>query len=260
MEAEYDIVHFIDGDVILDSDYLRKIVRFFNVKKVQAVVGQLEEQKPNIYNRLAALMNVGKKAGYAQLTSTGATFLRKPLLSIDGYDERIGRGEESELGERFRKAGYKIWCTEYRMGSHHFGILNIWQYVQKYKKNACSQVQLALFDDNNSYFKTARKRFSNQLIKLILMAAIISYSVWSGKWWLTMLILSMEVINRNKWMIKRHYRSAPFLLSCDLCINLVFYWLWWYGFFQEVYRYFFDKQSKKFYGISKMKLNRQDEQ
>ncbi|MFW5879979.1 MAG: glycosyltransferase, partial [bacterium] len=178
LEAQYDIVHFIDGDVIIHTDYLKNIVPLFEKKAVHAIVGQLDEQNPTIYNRLAALSNVEKKEGYTKFTSTGATYLRSALLSVDGYDERIRRGQESELGERFRKAGYRIWCTRHKMGSHNFGVNSLWDYLKKYELNATSMFQLALLKGDSFYIKSARKKILKQVVKLVVFAIIVGLSIY----------------------------------------------------------------------------------
>lgn len=168
-EAKHEIVHFVDGDVEIDPYYLKSIVPLFLEKDVQAIVGQLDEQNPNIYNELSALSNVTKNEGYTHFTSTGATYLKEAILSVNGYDERIRRGEESELGDRFRDKGYRVWCTKYSMGKHNYGISSLWQYLRKYKTNALSLVSCAKISGDGQFFLMSRKRYRSQLIKIFFL-------------------------------------------------------------------------------------------
>lgn len=256
IEAKYDIVHFIDGDVVIDPNYLRGIANLFEVKNVQAIVGQLDEQKPNLYNKMAALSNVEKKEGYTSFTSTGATYLRNALLAVNGYDERIRRGQESELGERFRKAGNKIWCTRYKMGSHNFAVNSLWQYLHKYEINAKSMFQVAFINGDSDYIKSARTKITKQVIKLLLFFASIILSTVFGNIIIVLAYLVVTWFLRNRGFIVKKYKLNPALVILRSLIDFFFFWKWWLGFFKELKRYILDKNSKAFYALQKTVLKK----
>ena len=255
VEAKYDIVHFIDGDVIIDKDYLRNIVHLFEKKNVHAIVGQLDEQKPNIYNKMAALTNVEKKEGYTQFTSTGATYLKSSLLAVNGYDERIRRGQESELGERFRKAGYKIWCTGHKMGSHNFGVNTLWQYIHKYKINAKSMVHISLIEGDSNYIKSAKLKVAKQLIKLVIFVLLLSISIMTMTFYYVIIYLIIIWVLRNRSIFINRFNTEPGLVLLRSFIDFFFYWMWWYGFLAELSTYLFCRNNREFYNLKKTVLS-----
>jgi glycosyltransferase involved in cell wall biosynthesis len=255
IEANHEIVHFIDGDVIIDKDYLINIVPLFNEKQVQAIVGQLAEQNPNIWNKLAALSNVEKKEGYTKFTSTGSTYLKEALLEVNGYDERIRRGQETELGERFRNAGAKIWCAKYLMGSHNFGVTGLWQYLKKYEVNGKSMLQLALINGDSNFILSAKSKVIKQLVKAFLFLIFLFLSIWLKN---ILPVLGLFIITwflRNRSFFKKKIKEHPKLVLIRSVIDFFFFWVWWYGFFRELFNFLFNESSKEFYKLRKMKLD-----
>jgi glycosyltransferase involved in cell wall biosynthesis len=251
IEAKYEIVHFIDGDVTINKDYLRNIVFLFAEKNVQAIVGQLNEQYPNIYNRMASLSQATKKEGYTTFTATGATYLKKALLSVNGYDERIRRGQETDLGERFRDAGYKIWRTAYKMGSHNFDIRNLWQYLEKYEINASSMLQLAGLKGGSSYVRSAKSKIAKQIIKLILFFTVSAISLIFNNVAFILLYLLLFWFLRNKETLTKGFLHSPGLYILRLLIDFFFYWKWWLGFFKEFLGIIFYRSKREFFLLEK---------
>jgi glycosyltransferase involved in cell wall biosynthesis len=254
VEAKHDIVHFIDGDVVIDPDYLKNIAPLFAEKNVQAIVGQLDEQYPNIYNRMAALSNVEKKEGYANFTSTGATYLRRYLLAVNGYDERIRRGQEAELGERFREAGNKIWCTSHKMGSHNFAVNNLMQYIKKYEINGKSLLQVSLITGESSYIKSAKLKIRKQKVKFFMFIASIALSLLFKSLVFLLGFLMITWLLRVRGLFAKKWKQDPMLVILRSLIDFFFFWKWWVGFFKELKNYHFDKRSKEFYQLTKMQL------
>ena len=251
VEAKHEIVHFIDGDVTIDKNYLRNIVHLFEKNNVQAIVGQLDEQNPNIYNRMAALSNADETEGYTQFTCTGATYIKSALLAVNGYDERIRRGQESELGERFRTAGFKIWCTIHKMGSHNFNVNNLWQYVQKYKVNAKSLFQLVFLKGESIYIKSAKTKVFKAFIKLLLFIIVLIISLFTNTILPIFLYLLLSWIIRNKLLFIERFKSEPYILTARLAVDFLFYWMWWIGFFDEMIDLALRKKYREFYSLRK---------
>lgn len=251
MEARYDIVHFIDGDVIIHPDYLRNIVNLFDEKDAQAIVGQLDEQNPNIFNKLAALSNVEKKEGYTRFTSTGATYLKHALLSVNGYDERIRRGQETELGDRFRNAGYKIWCTGYEMGSHNFGINSVQQLFKKEFLQGKSNVQVALMKGEGSFFNHAKKVLRNQLIKAAFLLLVILVSFFLGKPWLILIYLLLSSLYQYRSLLKKVNNRNVNLVVISFLLKFIgqFYYLG--GMFSELFKVYFKRKEAQLIALEK---------
>ncbi len=254
IESNSEIIHFIDGDVIIDPDYLINIQGLFNEMGVHAIVGQLGEQEPTIYNRMAGLNNAKKVEGFTNFTSTGATYLKAPLMKVNGYDERILRGQESELGERFREAGFKIWCTIHLMGSHNYNLKNLRKYLKKYRVDGKSLVQVSLISGESSFIKNARTRMFKNLIKVISFFIFTLLSVYL-KCILPILIYFIAAwFIRNKVYFKRNFKTSSKLVLLRTGIDFFFFWVWWYGIFEELFKYLFRSETKSFYKLNKMQF------
>jgi glycosyltransferase involved in cell wall biosynthesis len=251
IEAKNEIVHFIDGDVIIEKNYLRNIITLFEEKGVHAIVGQLEEQSPSFFNRIAALSNANKKEGYTNSTSTGATYLRTSLLSVNGYDERIRRGQETELGERFKEAGFKIWCTRHKMGSHNFSLNSIWDYAKKYTIDAKTLFQLAILKGDSRFYYNARIQIFKATIKLFACLASIILSVYFEAVWILISYILIATLSRNKTYFKRHFKKTPGLVFYRTLIDFFLIFLWWFALFKESFSYLFNKSNRLYYSLKK---------
>jgi len=254
MEASYDIVHFIDGDVSIDPDYLAAAVPLFKEKDVQAVVGQVDEQNPGLLNKVAALENSKKIEGYTQYTATGATYVKQALLGINGYDERIKRGQETELGERFIANGNRIWCMAQKMGSHNFEINTPLDFVRRYRNDATSQVQSAYMKGDSQHFINLKKRYKKAMVKLLVFLVVLAVSIALQSIWIFLAYTILTTLNRNKAIFKRYFRDYPNLVLIRTLIDFFLIVFWWYGFFKESFNYQFKNSPHSVYQLSKQIL------
>lgn len=254
MEASFDIVHFIDGDMSIDPDYLAAAVPLFKEKEVQAVLGQVDEQNPGLLNRVAALENSKKIEGYTQYTATGATYVKKALIAINGYDERIKRGQETELGERFIADGNKIWCMAQKMGSHNFEINSPLDFVRRYRNDAVSQVQSAFMIGDSQHFTNLRNRYKKAILKFIVFLLVLAASLMLHSLLLFIAYTIVATFNRNKAIFKRYFKDYPVLVLMRTFLDYFLIVFWWYGFFKESINYNFKKGPTSIYQLRKQVL------
>lgn len=255
VESRYEIVHFLDGDVMIDPNYLANIVSLFKEKNVSAIVGQLDEQNPNFYNRLSQLANNENIEGYIDFTSTGGTYLKQALLDVEGYDERILRGEETDLGTRFREEGNKIWCTSSRLGSHNYDVNNLGKYIRKYKVDAeiCVKNSLLMYD--TKYLGTFKRVFRNNCFKLVMYFLSVIISVLIQNALPLVLCYIFDYLTKFRRHIKDFIFTGNKMILVELGISLIIIPLYYYGFIKELVSYFFNKDTKEYYKLRKMKLS-----
>lgn len=133
VEAKYEIIHFIDGDISISKDYLTKAVGKLIQGRADAVTGYfVERHTDKFFNNLMNFRrdDIIHEEGYCESTNGGGTYIKSKLLSVDGYDERILKGQESELGIRFRQKGYKILFIDEIQGIHNFGLDSVFDFVR----------------------------------------------------------------------------------------------------------------------------------
>ena len=150
MEANYDIVHLLDGDIEIHPDYLAEAVGFLQSGDAEAFFGYLTERHGGI-NQVLLSHWEKKKRGFVSTSGGGGTYLRKPLMKINGYDERIRKGQEIELGERFIKSGYRIWYEPIPMGIHNYDVHNLRSMLRIPYIAGKSMAYSAMLDSGSDY-------------------------------------------------------------------------------------------------------------
>lgn len=117
---EVDYVQFIDGDCMLDPQWLKVAADLLsNRSDVAVVCGRLRERFPDktIYNLLCDMewdLPVGETE-----SSGGISLMRaEAFQQSGGFSEHLIAGEEPELCLRLRNAGWKIWRIADEMALH----------------------------------------------------------------------------------------------------------------------------------------------
>lgn len=108
--ATGEFVHFVDGDMMVDPEWLNNALPAFDDKSVAAVVGRLREIHPqkSLYNRF---FDIGWKAtpiGEIHSPGGGGMFRVAVLRRLDGYDDSLFGAEEVDLGYRLCRKNFKI--------------------------------------------------------------------------------------------------------------------------------------------------------
>ncbi len=115
-----EFVQFIDGDCVIVEDWIETAYRFLDENPQYAVVcGRRREMSPNtsIYNKLCD-MEWDTPPGDA-VACGGDALMRVAALEESGpFNHRIIAGEEPELCERLRNAGWKIRRLSTEMSLH----------------------------------------------------------------------------------------------------------------------------------------------
>jgi glycosyltransferase involved in cell wall biosynthesis len=180
IESKYNIVHFIDGDIIIDADYLRSAVERLLKEDIQCVFGRLEEKNTKGIGGILLHDYSNREPGYIDAPGAGGTFLQEPLININGWDERIPRGEETELGDRLKKAGFKIWYLDCKMGVHDYGIKTFRGFIKKQISEGQSFGAISLIPSDDMFFHRMKKTIRNNIFFHILILSLIILSFVIG--------------------------------------------------------------------------------
>ena len=113
-------VQFIDGDCILDAEWINVAGKFLDENPgVACVCGRLNERFPNasFYN---ALCDAEWDTPIGETTQCGgiAMFRVESLKAVGGYRDDLIAGEEPELCVRLRENNWKIVRIDHAMASH----------------------------------------------------------------------------------------------------------------------------------------------
>ncbi len=130
------LVQFLDGDCVLDADWLTTAqVTMAGNSQYGIVVGQLVEQHPeqSIYNRLCALEWKGPAGELTQWGEIGGIMAVRPevFTRLNGFNTLIIAGEDSEFGVRVGLAGFKIVRLTAAMATHDADMHRFGQWWQR---------------------------------------------------------------------------------------------------------------------------------
>jgi len=124
--AEGDLIHFVDGDCVLEADWLKAAVTALADPEVAVVFGRIDENSPTFWGQI---MGADWSRPPGEVKYCGGIALTRNSLrdSIGFFPEEISGGEEPVWCARIRHAGggagagAKILSLDQKMASHDLG-------------------------------------------------------------------------------------------------------------------------------------------
>src|SRR5262245_6766272 len=115
-----DLVMFVDGDTMIEPDWLRNAIPWFDRPEVSGVAGFFED----IDDQGRTLPYVGNRSetvcAMEDLRGSGL-YRRKAMEQVGTFNPYLVTDEEAELGLRLRRRGWELLHLPYPMGCHHRG-------------------------------------------------------------------------------------------------------------------------------------------
>ena len=124
------LVQFLDGDCILRDGWLAVAEAHLSAHPQVAVVcGRRREENPetSVYNRLID-REWDTPVGEARACGGDALMRLEALRALGGYRAEMIAGEEPELCQRLRRAGWQIWRLDAEMTWHDAQITKVGQW------------------------------------------------------------------------------------------------------------------------------------
>lgn len=113
-------VQLVDGDCTVDPDWIATAAAFLEARPDVAVAcGRRRERHPerSVYNRLCD-REWDTPPGEALACGGDALMRLRALEQVGGFDPALIAGEEPELCQRLRRAGWTIWRLDAEMTCH----------------------------------------------------------------------------------------------------------------------------------------------
>lgn len=216
LEASNEIVHFVDGDIAITKDYLKHAVEKILQPGVDAVTGYFVEKRPDkFFNRIMDIRRDGinHQERFCESTNGGGTYLKSKLLQVNGYDERILKGQESELGIRFREKGFQILFIDQIQGVHNFDINSIFDFIKfKFNYGKSSGYLLKTKVDVNDFIKAIKKTAKKILFTNLLALLTIILALFTGLFLIPVIYYFLRISSLIVTVKIRHKKSNRFLL------------------------------------------------
>ena len=130
--AQAPIVLFLDGDTILDPDFLKIALPNFDDPQVAAVCGHRRELYPQAswYQRVLDLDWI-HPPDFDAFCGGDVLIRRQVLEEIQGYDPTLIAGEDPEICQRLHARGYAIRYLDHLMTWHDLAITTWTQYWRR---------------------------------------------------------------------------------------------------------------------------------
>lgn len=181
--ATSDLVHFFDGDTILDRNWLHKAVACLQDTSIGCVFGRCEELRPtaSVYMRVC---NFDWHIPNGPWRTCGgiALFRRQLLRLLNGYCEELIAGEEPELCYRLRRLGFQIWRLDEPMIGHDLNMTRFDQYWQRAVRSGWAYCVVAVRCCRGPERLWIRENLVNAgevaFWCLLVIAIVCSLSVW----------------------------------------------------------------------------------
>ena len=214
--TDAELVLFLDGDTVLDQNFVTKAMAALTEPQVAVVWGHRRELAPraSLYNRVLDLDWI-YPPGLAEFCGGDVLVRRKVLLDVGGFDERLIAGEEPELCRRIRARGHGILHIDFPMTGHDLQITHWSQYWKRATRagHAYAEVSERFRNSKDPFWASDRKRnLMRGSFWLISLAVVLAGSVFFGvlpvALWLVLLLL---VSVRSAWKA-RWKRATPGVL------------------------------------------------
>jgi len=148
--AKGNILMFIDSDIIINEDTVKKVSNFFKAHEdADAVVG-LPDSRKSFSNWASQHFNLRIHYNYIHLPErighlyTSICALKKKVFeSVDGFNENMKSEEDPELGFRLSDAGFVIY-TDKTLSVHHYKHISFWGLMKNDFKRSASRARLML--------------------------------------------------------------------------------------------------------------------
>lgn len=145
--AKHDIICSVDSDVVLEKDWLRKVVEEFDDPKVGAVQGYYKT--PAGISFWARMMGYDVEARYDAIRTkhvsqvcTGNTAYRKEAIEKVGlFDPAFIYGYDNDMSYRLAQCGYKLVFRKDAL-CDHFWKADLVSYLKQQYRSAYGRMQL----------------------------------------------------------------------------------------------------------------------
>ncbi|HZT33957.1 MAG TPA: glycosyltransferase [Bryobacteraceae bacterium] len=209
--ARGTFVLFLDGDTILDANFVADSLAEFENPRVAVVWGHRREIRPqdSFYNRVLDLDWISP-AGVSDYCGGDALMRRAVLEEVGGYDETLIAGEEPEMCRRMRGRGYLILHVDRPMTGHDLAMTRWGQYWRRATRTGYAYAEVSSrFRGTDLPFweyEARRNRSRGGMLLLCLAAGLLGSAAWRKPWPLAG-VLAVYLLLAARTAVKLRWKS-----------------------------------------------------
>ncbi|MEK7990908.1 MAG: glycosyltransferase [Thiotrichaceae bacterium] len=244
--AQAPYILFLDGDTILNPDFVSVALQQFEAHPKTAIVwGHRRELYPekSLYQRVLDLDWV-YPAGLSEFCGGDAVMRRDVLTEVNGYNPKLIAGEEPEMCQRIRAKGYEILHIDQAMTLHDLAITRWSQYWRRAVRAGHAYAEISNLLKNTDtplWQRDAKRNLIHSTVLLLvalsgIMGSLILSSIWALLFSLGFFIaISIRSGWKCRWKsssawslflygIHSHFQQIPITAG-----QLSYYYLRWRG-------------------------------
>lgn len=227
-----DYIQFIDGDCVLELDWVAHASRFLQETPQAAVAcGRLREIAPeaSLYNRLID-HEWNTPIGQTKACGGIAMMRMKAFEEIGGFNSALIAGEEPELCLRLQRAGWQIWRLDAEMARHDAAMFRFSQWWRRARRAGYSYALGAALHGGASERHNILPTRRALIWGLTLPLAAVLAAVLVHPWFLA-LLLAWPLQVARLWKRDGDPVKALFLTLSKIpeALGVVEYWLKWFS-------------------------------
>lgn len=210
-QANGQLVLFLDGDTILQPEFVAKAIDEFADQDLAVVFGHRRELDPSIslYSRVLDLDWVWR-GGRSEYCGGDAIIRRTVLEQVGGYDNHLIAGEEPEMCQRIRERGYLIVNIGSLMTLHELAITSWRQYWRRAVRAgfAYAEVSHRTRRAVRPLWRNEVRRVRRHSALIVTAAAATLLSALTGPSWLTFVFVGLGLAAVLRTALRARWKST----------------------------------------------------
>lgn len=191
-----EFIQFIDGDCLLDPDWVGRGVEFLEQRpEVALVFGRRRERYPHrsIYN---SMCDSEWNTAIGEAVECGGDSLVRvqAFRAVDGFSSWLIAGEEPDLCTRLRAQGWKIWRIDAEMTMHDANLLHFWQWWIRNVRAGHAFAEVSRLHASSKFGIWQRKLLRSVGWTLLPAVAVIGAVTFHWCFLLLLLMLPLQVV------------------------------------------------------------------
>ena len=211
--ARAPIVFFVDGDTVVDPDFVADSIAELDNPKVAVVFGNRRELRPDasIYNRALDLDWIAP-AGVVEFCGGDALIRREVLARAGGYDEHLIAAEDTELCGRIRALGYTVLHVDRPMVRHDLAITRFSQYWRRALRSGYAYAEVSeriRRVDLPEWYRQARRNRAQGAVMLAIVAGAPILSIAIRSFIPVLIAIAIVGLLSLRTAIHSRWKNAP---------------------------------------------------
>lgn len=233
--VSHELIQFLDGDTILDRAWLKRAVQALADPTVACTFGRVDEVAPasTIYN-FWAHHDWYVPPGAVESCGGIVLFRTSILREVDGFDESLIAGEETDLCCRIRRdQSLTVVCLDEPMVLHDLNMTRFGQYWRRCARTGHAYAEVG--GRHRELVSWRRARWRNVAhVAAGLTALALSIGLWSPWPVVAWAALLLAAILRNAWRCRKRvgtlggailYSLHHYLAKLPMVIGQMDFWI-----------------------------------